>query len=123
LRRNAKAICTHSTIKIIIQHRQEYQHQYFREEKPNSLVNAAGKLRVRITIIEDVAVRTNIARITLLTATRRNNSKLIWRSKSLKTVPKKLLSYSTTINAGKKISSSNKELKVTYYETMTSPLT
>jgi hypothetical protein len=66
------------------------QHQYSREEKPNNLVNVAGKPRVQITIVEDVAVGTNIARITLLAATRRNNPKLIWRSKILKTVPKKL---------------------------------
>jgi hypothetical protein len=80
----------HATIKTIIPHGQEYQHQYSREEKPNSLVNVAGKSRVRITIVEDVAVGTNIARITLLAATRRNNPKPIWRSKILKTVPKKL---------------------------------
>jgi hypothetical protein len=79
----------HVIIKAIIQHRQEYQHQYYREEKPNSLVNVAGKPRVRITI-EDVAAGTNIAKITLLVATRRNNLKLIWRSKILNTVPKKL---------------------------------
>jgi hypothetical protein len=90
LSRSAKATCTHATIKAIIPHRQEYQHQYSREEKPNSLVNVAGKPIVRITIVEDVAVGTNIARITLLAATRRNNPKPIWRSKILKTVPKKL---------------------------------
>jgi hypothetical protein len=60
------------------------------EEKPNSLINIAGKPIVRITIVEDVAVRTNFARITLLAATKRNNPKPIWRSKILKTVPKKL---------------------------------
>jgi hypothetical protein len=54
-----------------------YQHQYSREEKPNSLVNIAGKPRVRITIVEDVAIGTNIARKTLLAATRRNNPKPI----------------------------------------------
>jgi hypothetical protein len=83
-------MCTHATIKAIIQHRQEYQHQYSRKEKPNSLVNVAGKPRVRITIAEDVAVGINIARITLLAATRRNNPKPIWQSKILKIVPKKL---------------------------------
>jgi hypothetical protein len=83
-------MCTHATIKAIISHRQEYQHRYSREEKPNILVNIAGKPRVRITIVEDVAVGTHIARITLLAATRRNNPKPIWRSKILKTVPKKL---------------------------------
>jgi hypothetical protein len=75
--RSAKATCTHAIIKAIIPHRQEYQHQYSREEKPNSLVNVAGKARVRITIVEDVAVGTNIVRITLLVATRRNNPKPI----------------------------------------------
>jgi hypothetical protein len=87
---SAKATCTHATIKAIITYRQEYQHQYSREEKPNSLVNVAGKPRVRITIAEDVTVKTNIARITLLAAIRRNNPKPIWRSKILKTVPQKL---------------------------------
>jgi hypothetical protein len=80
----------HATIKAIIPYRQEYQHQYSRKEKPNSLVNVAGKPRVRITIVEDVAVGTNITRITLLAATMRNNPKPIWRSKILKTVSKKL---------------------------------
>jgi hypothetical protein len=90
LSRSAKATCTHTTIKTIIPHQQEYQHQYSREEKPNSLVNVAGKPRVRITINKDAAVRINIARITLLAATRKNNPKPIWRSNILKTVPKKL---------------------------------
>jgi hypothetical protein len=85
---NVKAACTHVTIKVIIQHRQGYQHQYSREEKPNSLVNIAGKPRVRITIVEDVAVGINIARITFLAATMRNNPKLIWWSKILKIIPK-----------------------------------
>jgi hypothetical protein len=80
----------HAIIKVIIQHQQEYQHKYFREEKPNSLVNVAGKPSVRITIIEDVVVGTNVARITLLAATKRNNPKPIWGSKILKTVSKKL---------------------------------
>jgi hypothetical protein len=77
LSRSAKATCTHATIKAIILHRQEYQHQYSREEKPNSLVNVAEKPIVRITIVEDVAVGTNIVRITLLAATMRNNPKPI----------------------------------------------
>jgi hypothetical protein len=68
----------HATIKAIIPHRQEYQHQYFREEKPNILVNVAGKPTIRITIVKDVAVGTNIARIILLVETRRNNPKPIW---------------------------------------------
>jgi hypothetical protein len=72
-----------------MQHRQEYQHQYSREEKPNSLVNVAGEPKVRITIVKDVAAGINIARITLLAATRRKNPKLIWR-KIWKTVPIKL---------------------------------
>jgi hypothetical protein len=48
-----------------MQHRQEYQNKYSGEEKPNSLVDVAGESRVRITIVEDVAARRNIARITL----------------------------------------------------------
>jgi hypothetical protein len=83
-------MCTHATIKAIILHRREYQHQYSRKEKPNSLVNVAGKPREQITIVKDVAVGTNIARITLLTATTRNNPKPISRRKILKTIPKKL---------------------------------
>jgi hypothetical protein len=83
-------MCTYATIKAIIQHQQEYQHQYSREEKLNNLVNIAEKPGVRITIVKDVAVGTNIARITLLVATRRNNPKPIWRSKILKIVSKKL---------------------------------
>jgi hypothetical protein len=91
LSRYAKAMCTHATIKVIIQHRQEYQDQYSREENPNNLVNIAGKPRVRTTIVEDIVVETNIARITLLVATMRNNPKPIWQSKILKTVPKKIV--------------------------------
>jgi hypothetical protein len=37
--------------------------------------------RVRITIVEDVAVGTNTARIILLVATKRKDPKSIWRSK------------------------------------------
>jgi hypothetical protein len=73
-----------------MQHRQEYQHQYSREEKPNNLVNVAGEPKVQITIVKDVAAGINIARITLLVATRRKNPKLIWQSKIWKTVPIKL---------------------------------
>jgi hypothetical protein len=90
---NAKATWKHATIKVIIQHQQEYQHQYSREKKPNSLVNIAGKLRVRITIVEDVTVVINIARISLLAASRRNNPKPIRRSKIFKTVPKKNVTF------------------------------
>jgi hypothetical protein len=43
-----------------------------------------------MTIVEDVAVGTNIARITLFAATRRKNPKMIWRSKIWKTIPIKL---------------------------------
>jgi hypothetical protein len=60
-----------------MQHRQEFQHEYSRKEKPNSLVYVAREPKVRITIVEDVAAGTNITRITLLTATRRKNPKLI----------------------------------------------
>jgi hypothetical protein len=73
-----------------MQYRQEYQNQYSREEKPNSLIDVAREPRIRITIVEDVAVGTNIARITLLAATRRKNPKPIWRSMISKTVPIKL---------------------------------
>jgi hypothetical protein len=73
-----------------MQHRQEYQHQYSREEKSNNLVNVAGEPKVRITIVKDVAAGINIVRKTLLAATRRKNPKLIWQSKIWKTVPIKL---------------------------------
>jgi hypothetical protein len=55
-----------------------HTNNYSREEKPNSLVDVAGEPKVRITIVEDVGAETNIARITLLAATRRKNPKLIW---------------------------------------------
>jgi hypothetical protein len=45
------------------------------------LIDVAGKLRVRITIVEDVAAGTNTVRIILLAATKRKDPKLIWRSK------------------------------------------
>jgi hypothetical protein len=79
-----------ATIVVVNHHWQEYQHHYAWEKQHNGLVNIGGEPRVRITIVEDVAVGTNIVRITLLAATRRNNPKPIWRSKILKTVPKKL---------------------------------
>jgi hypothetical protein len=81
LSRNANVTYTHVVIKIINQYRQEYQHQYSREKKPNSLVDVAGELGVRITIVEDVAARTNLARIILLAATIRKTPKSTWRSK------------------------------------------
>jgi hypothetical protein len=61
----------HAAIKTINQHRQEYQHQYSREKRPNSLVDAAGEPSVRIIIVEDVAVGIIIVRIILLAATMR----------------------------------------------------
>jgi hypothetical protein len=45
-----------------------YQHQYFREKRPNSVVDVAGEPSIRITIVEDVAAGTNIERIILLAA-------------------------------------------------------
>jgi hypothetical protein len=84
------ATYTRATIKVIMQHRQEYQDQYCREEKPNSLVDVAWEPRIRITIIEELAFGTNIARITLLAATRRKNPKPIWQSKIWKIIPIKL---------------------------------
>jgi hypothetical protein len=48
-----------------------YQHQYSREKRSNSLVDAAGEPSVRITIVGDVAAGINIARIILLVATMR----------------------------------------------------
>jgi hypothetical protein len=70
-----------ATIKIINQHRQEYQHKYSREKRLNSLVDTAEETSVRITIIEDVAVGINIGRIILLVATMRKTPKSAWRSK------------------------------------------
>jgi hypothetical protein len=52
------------------------------------LVNIDGKSRVWITIIEDVAAGTNIARIILLMATKRKYPKSIWRSKIWRTILK-----------------------------------
>jgi hypothetical protein len=45
------------------------------------LVDIVGESRVSITIVEDVAAMTNIARIILLAATKRKDPKLIRRSK------------------------------------------
>jgi hypothetical protein len=42
------------------------------------LVDVAGESRVRITIVEDVAARINIATIILLAAIKREDPKLIW---------------------------------------------
>jgi hypothetical protein len=74
-------MCTHAAIKIINKHRREYQHQYSREKRPNSLVDVAGEPSIRITIVEDIAAGTNIARIILLAATMRKPPKSTWRSK------------------------------------------
>jgi hypothetical protein len=77
----------HATIKIINPHRREYQHQYSREKRPNSLIDVVGETSIRITIVKDVAAGTNITRIILLAATMRKTPKLTWRSKIWKTVP------------------------------------
>jgi hypothetical protein len=45
------------------------------------LVDVAGESRVRITIVKDVAAGTNIVRIILLAATKREDPKSIWQSK------------------------------------------
>jgi hypothetical protein len=37
LSRNAKDMCMGATIKIVIQHRQEYKDQFSRKKKPDSL--------------------------------------------------------------------------------------
>jgi hypothetical protein len=74
-------MCTPTSIKIVCHHRQEYQHQYAREKKPNSLVNVVGEPRVRITINEDVAPMTNITQIILLTAIKKE-PKSIWEVRS-----------------------------------------
>jgi hypothetical protein len=66
---------------VVNPHRQEYQHQYVRAKYLDNLINVAGESRVRITIIEDVAAKTNTARIILLPTTKRKDPKSIWRSK------------------------------------------
>jgi hypothetical protein len=68
----------HAAIKIINQYRREYQHKYFREKRPNSLVDVAGEPSIRIAIVEDVAAEINIARIILLAATMRKTLKSTW---------------------------------------------
>jgi hypothetical protein len=45
------------------------------------MVDVPGEPKVRITIVDDVASETNIARTNLLAATLRKDPKLIWRSK------------------------------------------
>jgi hypothetical protein len=42
------------------------------------LINVTGESRVRITIVEDVAAGTNIARIILLAAIKKKDPKSIW---------------------------------------------
>jgi hypothetical protein len=51
------------------------------EDKPNSLIDVAGEPRVRINVIEDVAVGVDIARINLLVATNKNHPRSIRQSK------------------------------------------
>jgi hypothetical protein len=51
---------------IVNHHQQEYQHQYAREKH-----RLVGEPRVQITIVEDVAAGTNIARTILLATTMR----------------------------------------------------
>jgi hypothetical protein len=79
--RNAKVACTRVAIKVVNQRWQENQHQYTRAKWPNSPVDIAGESRVRITIVEDVAAKTNIARITRLAAAMRKFPKSIRQSK------------------------------------------
>jgi hypothetical protein len=51
------------------------------KKETNNLVDVAKEPIVRIIIAKDVAVGTNIAKITHLAATIRENPKSIWRSK------------------------------------------
>lgn len=62
------------------------------------MVNTAGEPKVWITIVEDIATRTNIARRVLAT-TMRKDLKPIWRNKIWRPIPRKLWSSNTTINA------------------------
>jgi hypothetical protein len=78
------------------------------------LVDVTKESRVQITIVEDVAAGKIIARIILLAATMRKDSRSIWRSKIRRTIPRELLSSNTTIDAGTKISSSKEEPKINY---------
>jgi hypothetical protein len=52
------------------------------------MVDVAGELRARITIVEDVAAKKIITRIILLAATMRKDPRLIWRSKIQRTIPR-----------------------------------
>jgi hypothetical protein len=64
-------------IKLVVnQHLQEYEHQYAREKQPNNMVDVVVEPKVRITIVDDVAVGTNIERTSLLAATVRKKSKI-----------------------------------------------
>jgi hypothetical protein len=69
--------------------------------------------RVRIIIVEDEANGINMERTNLLVATMRKDPNLIWQSKISKSIPRK--SSNTTIDAGRKISSSKEGLKIYYY--------
>jgi hypothetical protein len=68
-------------IRVVIQHRQEYHHQYPKKDEPDSLVDVASGLRVRITIVEDVAAGIDIARKNLLATTNKNRPRSIRQSK------------------------------------------
>jgi hypothetical protein len=97
-----------AAIRVIIQHRQEYQHRYSREDEPDSLVNVVGESRIRITIVEDVAAGIDIARTNILVTTNKIHSRLIRQSKIWKTIPKEIWSSNTTIDVEKELTSSNK---------------
>jgi hypothetical protein len=75
-------------IKVVNQHQQDYQHEYVRAKKPNSLVEIAGELRVQITIIKDTTGGINISRTTILVATMRKYPKSIWQSRSGRPIPR-----------------------------------
>jgi hypothetical protein len=70
-----------ATITVVIQLWQEYKHQCFREDEPDKLIDVAGESRVRITAVEDVAARIDIAMKNLLTTTNKNLPKSIRQSK------------------------------------------
>jgi hypothetical protein len=70
----------------------------------------ARESRVRITIIEDVAIGTNIARIIILAETKRKYPKSTWQSK-----PKGSKSSNTTIDGRRKISSLIEGPEINYY--------
>jgi hypothetical protein len=74
---SAKDTRTRAIIRLIIQHRQGYPHQYSKKDDPDNLVDNVGERRVCITMVEDGAAGMDIARTNLLATTKKNHPRSI----------------------------------------------